>query len=151
MRFIFLQRRIYDILNANRSITVMNITIAIPVKDSEIFEHFGKATSFKFYKIENGEIAGSEIIKSGELGHDEAGLWLLTHNANAVICANIGPGAHGALTGAGILTFAGVSGNPDEAIEKFINGTLSTTDASTCQGHCSSHSHCCSSCHGCHR
>jgi predicted Fe-Mo cluster-binding NifX family protein len=129
---------------------MMNIVLALPVDGNEIFEHFGKASTFKIYEIEENKVVKSEVLESGALGHDEVGLWLVQHLVNAVICSGIGPGSHGALTAAGIMTLAGVKGDADEAVSKFISGTLDVVNASTCSGHSGGcHSHCCSSCGSC--
>ena len=72
----------------------MNATIAIPFEDGQIFQHFGKASKFIIYTIANDAVTASEVCETGGSAHEEVALWLLTHGVNAVICGNIGPGAH---------------------------------------------------------
>ena len=143
----------------------MNATIAIPFESSDVFQHFGKATKFKIYSIENDKVIDSQVAETEGESHEAVGLWLVMRGVNAVICGNIGPGSLGALAAAGIVALAGVEGNADEAIEKFISGELTPTSSPNCSGHhgggCHSHcasgcgtggcaSHCASGCGGCH-
>ena len=102
----------------------MNATIAVPVEGDQVFQHFGKARTFKIYTIENDTVVNSEVGEAEGAAHEEVVLWLLTHGVNAVICGNIGPGAQGALMAAGIIALAGVEGAADEAVAKLVDGTL---------------------------
>ena len=113
----------------------MNATIAMPVEGNEIFQHFGKASKFKIYTIENDAVTASEVCEPDGSAHEEVALWLLTHGVNAGICGNIGPGAQGALMAAGIIALAGVSGAADEAAQKLIAGTLEALQTANCSHH----------------
>lgn len=114
----------------------MNATIAIPVEGDRIFQHFGKATKFKIYEIEGSVVKASETQEVEGSGHEEVALWLVVHGVNAVICGNIGPGAQGALTAAGIIALAGVEGAADEAVAKLLDGTLEALkDIANCAHH----------------
>ncbi|MGN0846506.1 MAG: NifB/NifX family molybdenum-iron cluster-binding protein [Kiritimatiellia bacterium] len=131
----------------------MDTQIAVPYSDGQIFQHFGRTTQFKIYKIEAGKVASAEIIDTEGTGHEDLALWLVWHGVNGVICGNVGPGMQGALAGAGIRLFAGVEGAADEAVEKFLAGTLVTADVATCGGghhggECGGH--CGHGCGGCH-
>lgn len=136
----------------------MNARIAIPFADGEISQHFGSSTLFKLYTIADDKVTETELAETGAIAHDELGLWLIQRGVNAVICGGIGPGALGALTAAGIIALAGVSGEADAAVEKLVAGTLEATSSATCghAGGCSSHcgGHCghghagCGGCHG---
>ena len=124
----------------------MKTTIAIPVDGEEIFQHFGKASKFKIYTIENGAVTSSEVCETEGGAHEEVALWLLTRGVNAVICGNIGPGAQGALMAAGIIALAGVTGAADAAVQKLIAGTLEALQTANCNhhgggcgGHCGGH------------
>lgn len=125
----------------------MNAKIAIPVDESKVFQHYGKAKNFKIYTVENGKVAESVTARSEGGGHDEVALFLVKLGVNAVICGSIGPGSLGALTAAGIVALPGVEGDADEAVASFIAGELSPSSSPNCDhgGGCSSR---CSS-HGC--
>jgi predicted Fe-Mo cluster-binding NifX family protein len=132
----------------------MNTRLAVPVADNEIFQHFGKASQFKIYTISGAEVTQSETMDAETAGHAELGLWLMRNSINTVICGDIGPGALGALAVTGIKVFAGVEGDADEAVARFLAGELSDARTATCMGHsgeggCSGHG--CGGCrsHGC--
>lgn len=132
----------------------MNTKIAIPVEGSEIFQHFGKAAQFKVYTISGAEVTQTEVMDAETTEHAGLGLWLVINGIETVICGNIGPGALGALAATGIGIFAGIEGDADEAVAKFLNNELSDAVAATCEGHsgeggCSGHG--CGGCrsHGC--
>lgn len=129
----------------------MNACIAVPYENGNVFQRFGKATTFKIYTIENDAVVKSEVKDTEGAGHEELGLWLVWQGVNAVVCGGIGPGAMGALAGAGIPAVAGVEGSADDAVAKLIAGTLVTASEPTCGGHahggCGGH---CGGCHGCH-
>lgn len=130
----------------------MNARVAVPHHEGTIFRHFGKSAQFKIYTIADGAIAASEVLDADGAGHDELGIWLVRNAVNAVVCADIGPGAQGALAAAGIFVFAGVEGLADEAIGKLLAGEL----VSTGNANCSRHAHSggcpsggCGGCRGC--
>lgn len=134
----------------------MNGIIAIPYQNGNIFDHFGKTKTFKIYTINEDIIEKSEISNFDCSDHESVGLWLVMQGVNAVICDNIGPGSLGALTAAGIVVLAGVEGDANEAMKKFIAGELTPTSKPNCNGHnggcssdcgsarCSCSSHCAS-------
>lgn len=113
----------------------MNATIAIPFENDNVFQHFGKATQFKIYSIDDDKVTESQVVETEGESHESVGLWLVMRGVNAVICGNIGPGSLGALAAAGIVALAGVEGNADEAIKKFIAGDLAPTSSPNCGGH----------------
>lgn len=133
----------------------MTAKIAVPYDlDGSVFQHFGKAETFKIYEIVDGEVKSSNVVSGDGQGHELLGLWLVRQGVNAVVCGGIGPGAQGALAAAGIAVFPGVDGLADEAMAKLVAGTLQSSAASNCSGHsggCSGHGcRCSSSCGGCH-
>ena len=127
----------------------MNARVAVPHYEGKIFQHFGKSAQFKIYTISNNTIAATEVLDTDGAGHDELGFWLVRNSVNAVICADIGPGAQGALAAAGIFVFPGIEGEADEAIKKLLAGELVSTQKASCN--CHAHSGGCSSrgCGGC--
>lgn len=127
----------------------MNATLAIPVEGEQIFQHFGKATTFKLYTVTDGVVTHSEVLDTEGAGHEDLAFWLLMHGVSTVICGGIGPGAQGALVAAGIVARAGVSGSADDALARFIAGALEVQTLANCGhsgggcgGHCGSCGHC---------
>ncbi len=124
------------------------VKVALPVENDNISQHFGRCTQFQIYTITDRAIAGSEIVVTGEMGHDELGLWFLQNGVQAVICGGIGAGAQGALAAAGIIVFPGVEGACDDAIAKLLTGELIAQYVATCGCHGSAGGGCGGGCHG---
>lgn len=89
--------------------------IAIPVKNENIYQHFGMASTFKAYDIEEKRVVNTFFIESAGTGHGAKVGPLVDNQVDCVICGGIGEGAVGQLSGAGIFLIAGVSGDADEA------------------------------------
>ena len=128
----------------------MNARIAIPVSGDDIFQHFGKSNQFKLFTITDGKVAQTEDFNSEGAGHEELGFLLVCRSVNIVICGGIGPGALGALAGAGIRVVAGIEGNAGDAVIQFLAGKLDGSGTATCGNHagggCAARQGC-SSCH----
>lgn len=135
--------------------------IAVPYENGQIFQHFGHTERFKIYSIEDGKIAGAEIIDTNGSGHGALAGLLAALNVDALICGGIGGGAKTALAQAGIRLFGGVQGDADKAAERFAGGMLDYDPNVECDHHehhhgeghsCGEHgcaSHGCGG-HGCH-
>ena len=52
--------------------------IAVTYENGEVFQHFGKTESFKFYDVKNGEILETEIVSTNGNGHGALGEFLKT-------------------------------------------------------------------------
>ena len=111
--------------------------IAIPVKSENIYRHFGMASEFKIYHVENNQLMGTETVNATGRGHGVMLDLLVTHNVNCVICGGIGDGAIRALEQNGIQLFAGITGAADDAVSALLAGTLQ----SDMQAACSKHQH----------
>ncbi len=121
--------------------------IAVPYENGQIFEHFGHASSFKLYEVDEGKIYRTEIVSSVEKGHGALVAFLMRHNVETLICGGIGSGAQNALLLSGIKLHGGVTGSADEAVDRFIRGTLGYTPIPNC-GHAHGSGHKCGG-HGC--
>ena len=106
------------------------MNIAVTYDNGEIFQHFGHTEEFKVYEIKDGNITGSEIIKTGGSGHGALAGFLADRKINALICGGIGGGARQALSSAGIEIYGGISGSADEAAKKRINIQLNSLNES---------------------
>lgn len=122
--------------------------IAVTYNNGEIFQHFGHTEQFKVYEVENGAIVKSEVINSNGNGHGALAGFLLESGIEILICGGIGGGAQAALADAGIKLYGGVSGNADEAVQAFMNGTLEYNPGVQCNHHSHEEGHSCGS-HGC--
>ena len=109
--------------------------IAVAYENGEIFQHFGHTEQFAVYETDGKEILSSKICPTNGSGHGALAGFLGDLKADVVICGGIGSGARGALAAAGIRLCAGCSGNAEEAVRKFLAGTLEHTDDATCDHH----------------
>ena len=108
---------------------------------NSIFQHFGKTQSFKIYQIEDGKIVSSKVIGNGGFGHHDLATYLRDLNVEILILGNRGQGAIDALNNAGIKQLAGITGNPDAAVEAFLAGTLKDNPDAKCNHHGEHHHH----------
>lgn len=122
--------------------------IAVTYDNGEIFQHFGHTEQFKVYEVENGVITKSEIIDSNGSGHGALAGLLADAGIEVLICGGIGGGAQTALFEVGIQLYGGVSGNADEAVLAFMNGTLGYDPDVKCDHHSHEAGHGCGE-HGC--
>lgn len=132
--------------------------IAVTYENGEIFQHFGHTEQFKVYDVENGQIAGEQVVDTNGSGHGALAGLLSGIDADVLICGGIGGGARNALAAAGIELYGGVSGNADEAVRAFIAGELNYNPDVQCSHHdhgshghdCGGHGgHCGEDKHGC--
>ena len=110
----------------------MKIAATYDKESNTIFQHFGKTQNFKIYEIENGKILSAEVIDNGGFGHHDLATYLKDLGVETLILGNRGQGAIDALNNAGIKQIPGVTGNPDEAAEAFLKGTLTGNPNAVC-------------------
>ncbi len=118
--------------------------IAVTYDNGTIFQHFGRTETFKVYEVENGAVVSSEIIGSNGAGHGALAELLGQQAVDLLICGGIGKGAQTALAEAGVALCAGAQGDADQAVEAYLKGELTPSDA-VCdhhhgeEGHCKNH------------
>lgn len=113
----------------------MKIAATYDISSNVIFQHFGKTQNFKVYEIENGKIVNAEVINNGGFGHHDLAAYLKNLGIEILILGNRGQGAIDALNNAGIKQLAGITGNPDEAVAAYLNGTLKDNPEAKCNHH----------------
>ena len=125
--------------------------IAVTHENGKIFQHFGHTEQFQIYTVENGKITDSTVVDTNGQGHGALASVLMSLDADILICGGIGGGAQMALADAGIKLFGGVSGNCDEAVKAFIEGTLCYNPNVKCSHHDHEHGNGVHKCgdHGC--
>ncbi len=109
--------------------------IAVTYENGKIFQHFGHTEQFKLYEVENNKILSSQIVNTNGAGHGALAGFLKNANADVLICGGIGGGAVMAMNQANIKVYAGNIGNADEAVQKFVSGTLAQNTEATCNHH----------------
>ena len=130
--------------------TIMKI--AVPHENGSVFEHFGHATEFKIYTVEDIKPIESEIVHPEDVSHEAVAGYLKKLGVDLVLCDGIGDGAREAIEAEYMLLCSNVSGDADEAVQSFLDGTLDFMTGSSCAHHAeeSSCGGCCGSCGGCH-
>ena len=109
--------------------------VAVTYENGEIFQHFGHTAQFKVYDVQDSAIVSSEVIDTNGSGHGALAGLLSDLCVDVLICGGIGGGAQMALAQAGIKLFGGVSGNADEAVAAYIDGTLFYNPNAKCDHH----------------
>ena len=109
--------------------------IAAPFDGANIFQHFGKTQSFRIYDVDGKTLKFASTKDTGGKGHGMLVEFLKDEGIDILICGGIGEGAQNALKDAGIKFYAGVSGNPDDAVKSFLNGTLTFNPSPKCNHH----------------
>lgn len=113
--------------------------IAVTYGNNEIFQHFGRTEEFKTYEITDGKITSSEIVSSGARSHGSLAEVLKEEGIKILICGGIGSGAIDMLSKSDIKVVPGASGDPDVAVNRYLDGTLNNSLASNCIHDCSCH------------
>lgn len=113
----------------------MKIAATYDISTDTIFQHFGKTQNFKIYTVENDKITSSEVISNGGFGHHDLAVYLKNLGVQILILGNRGQGAIDALNNAGIKQLAGITGNPDDAVQSFLAGTLKDNPDAKCNHH----------------
>ena len=117
--------------------------VAVTYENGEVFQHFGHTENFKVYTIEKGKVVSSEIISSNGTGHESLAGMLKNLGINTLICGGIGGGAKEALAQEGLTVYPGTSGNADEVIKSFLDGTIKYNPNIQCSHHTHEEEHSC--------
>ena len=107
--------------------------IAISCDGNMVSAHFGRCEKFVLFEEENGKLKSRSEV--GCPPHEPGFIprFLSEKGAQKIICQGIGPKAIGLFGELGIEVIAGVSGNIDLVIGKYLEGSLKGA-GSTC-GH----------------
>lgn len=120
--------------------------IAVTTENGMIFQHFGKTHAFTLYEVEGKEVTSKSLLDAGENGHAALADLLGANGVNILICGGIGQGAKDALKKYRIEVLSGVSGNVDQAVKDYLQGTLVYNPDFLCTHH--SHEHADHACGG---
>jgi len=108
--------------------------IAIVTEDNKVASHFGHCEKVMLVTIEDGEVGSREVLDAPE--HDCGALPRLfaERNVEYVIAGGLGGGAMANLNRSGVKVIAGIQGGAEDALGRFMAGTLVGGDA-VCGGH----------------
>ena len=115
--------------------------IAVTYENGYVFPHFGHTAQFKVYDIQDGKVAGAQVVDAEGSGHGALAGMLSTLKVDTLFCGRIGAGAQAALSQEGIRLYSGVSGSADEAGDELLAGNLVFDPDVHCDHHGNGH-HC---------
>ena len=107
------------------------VTATGPGLGAEVDPRFGRCTRFVFVDtdtMETEEVDNVNTSAGGGAGVQSAQL-VADKGATAVLTGNCGPNAYRTLRAAGIEVIVGGSGTVADAVEKYMTGGFSATDA----------------------
>lgn len=106
--------------------TNTNTIIAVPTDDTgNVFKHFGKATQFTIYELQNSELVNKVTLKTEGKGHEGNVSILSDQLVNVVICGGIGFEAMERLMNKNILVIPGAEGDVDVVTAAYLDGSFS--------------------------
>lgn len=114
---------------------------AVPVRDKIIEKKAEDAPSVILYDIEEDEILSEEILTTS--GEEDIVKKLSDHAVDTLICLSMGPKMVVDLALKDIQIIGGVRGKADDAVRRFLAGTLEEDDLTLdciggdCNGDCS--------------
>jgi predicted Fe-Mo cluster-binding NifX family protein len=108
--------------------------IAVASEGKMVTGHFGHCENFNIFEVENNQIVKAQSIPNP--GHKPGFLpnFLNDMGVKVIISGGMGGGAVEIFNEKGIEVITGASGNADKAVQKFIEGSLKSTD-SVCHEH----------------
>lgn len=122
--------------------------IAVTTQGNQVFQHFGKCSTFTVFTVENGKIQSKKLLDAQGSGHAALGGFLKESGVNVLICGGIGGGARNILASVGIKLISGVEGDIDDVVNACLAGNLSDQGGScnheehdknhecSCENHC---------------
>lgn len=112
------------------------MVIAVPYVDGRVNAHFGRTQAFLVAEAEGGVVKQSTVYEVAGLEHDHSGLagFLTSRGVDVILAGGMGPPMQQALSRAGFDLYCGVSGPAVEAVEAFLQGGISKSEA-TCGHH----------------
>ncbi len=107
--------------------------IAVNYENGNVFQHFGQTKMFKVFEVEDKQIQSSTLLEADPQGHAALASQLINEKVDVVICGSLGMRMLNLLQGANIQVCANVSGDVDQAVKEYLEGTLNyNTEAHAC-------------------
>ncbi|MEA3547344.1 MAG: NifB/NifX family molybdenum-iron cluster-binding protein, partial [Thermodesulfobacteriota bacterium] len=105
--------------------------------DSQVDPRFGRCAYFVIVETDD---MGFEAFENGSIALGggagiQAGQFVASKGAKAIITGNVGPNAVQTLSAAGVETFVGQSGTVREAIERYTKGKINSTSTPNVADH----------------
>ena len=110
------------------------IRIAVAYQNGEVWQHFGRTESFKFYDVKGGQIIDSQVFSTNGEGHGALAQFLAVNQVSVVICGGIGMPMMSRINSYGLKVCPGVTGDADEAVRKYLAGKLEINESAIHEG-----------------
>ncbi|MFA6889580.1 MAG: P-loop NTPase [Bacilli bacterium] len=107
-------------------------TIAIPVDDDQVSEHFGQTPTFLMVQSVKKMVIQSFMATASQIGHDGIMSFLKEHQVNVVLTKNIGELMRDLVVEQGIQIVVGVDGVALDAARKYLRNELKGTSEANC-------------------
>ncbi|MDD4843505.1 MAG: NifB/NifX family molybdenum-iron cluster-binding protein [Anaerotignum sp.] len=106
--------------------------IAIAVEGKTVSAHFGKCPEFLIATIQGGKLIETEKLLIPTHSPGSAPELLHSKKIQRILCGGIGTTATAFFHTYGIQVITGVTGDVNQALEAFMNGTLLANGVSFC-------------------
>lgn len=120
--------------------------IAVATENGFVSGHFGKCEQFTVFETEDKRIIGKAILDTSAHGHGLLPAFLTSKGVDTVIAGGMGEGAKQNLDSLGIRIVSGATGNVEEAVQQYLEGTLKVSEGGCHSGEHNGEHHC--NCHG---
>lgn len=109
--------------------------LAIAKEGNMVAAHFGRCPEYAIVEVADGQAKSTVVIPNP--GHEPGFLpgYLARLGVNCIIAGGMGPRAQDLFAARGIETVVGVSGMVDEAIRRYVAGTLEPGNSLCDHGH----------------
>ena len=121
----------------------MSKKIAIPTNGEVLDPHFGRASEFTVFEIEDNVARFVEVLSSTGLQHQHAGLanMFTSKGIEVLVCGGIGGGMINGLNAVGLEVVSGASGNVTEVAKLYAEGKIVSTGCICQHDHGDGHHH----------
>ncbi len=119
--------------------------LAIAYENGAVFQHFGKTAEFIMFDIQDGKIAGEEILDCNGVSHCALIDLLAEQGVDELIVGGMGAHAVEKCAANNITPHLGVQGDVRQVAQQLIEGTLEATGSVCSEEH--SHHHGDHECH----
>lgn len=109
--------------------------VAFPVFQGAISDHFGRSEGFLMVTIEEGELKSREMIDAPPHQPGLLPRLLMEYKIDCIVTGGLGMKAQAMFQESGVQVISGISGSVEEALGKFMSGTLEPGDGTCMGGH----------------
>jgi predicted Fe-Mo cluster-binding NifX family protein len=109
--------------------------IAISTEGNNVSAHFGRCTQYSIFDVADNTIKAKTVVDTPEHQPGLLPAFLNEKGVTCVISGGMGPKAQSLFKEMNIEPIIGVSGNIDQVIAAYLNGTLEQGESQCNHGH----------------